>query len=566
MRSEIGYRESRCSAQHLFAIICFISDGSGDGTQTSIHPPLTHAKHLTGASNPNCDSLTLVGPHHSPSTLAAAMLYRTAHPVLLLLALSLLPLAASDNPLMVSLTVHFEILTPPAIDYGTATPSYSFHPPLLEWSLTAVDGFNSSDAIITGVVVDFGTGCGAPPSLPFAGNLPPNLVVTALISADPLANNASCTVPTRIRNALASNLQVTSVLLSSASEPVYLNSSAVPQLPSHSRFIPIFSIDDNYAAFLSSSARKAANSSAFTFANGMAISARSSVVVVVHTIPLQSQNFDTDNGVLGQWWFRPVVALAFFLVAALAVTSYHRENLRLRDRERTLVAQNASRLFRDPAPRRCRRRNVLTEEELTQYPITTYAEIKTDPDSPEDGPAGAFNPLAAPAAEHDSLPADTIRTDGSLSSVPADTIPTDVPLPSASADPAPPDEIDPDSIPACAICLEPFESPDRVRSLPCSHFFHVPCIDRWLTEKTAACPLCRISLKKPGAVKDLAEDEDEEAEDAEEGGEESAAQEPVDDGRPSVDHIELRIVHPGEDTDERGLQVVGPEPRGLDAA
>jgi Ring finger domain len=50
----------------------------------------------------------------------------------------------------------------------------------------------------------------------------------------------------------------------------------------------------------------------------------------------------------------------------------------------------------------------------------------------------------------------------------------------------------------CVICLERFVQGDRMRVLPCSHSFHVGCIDRWLSGShsfhecyTAGCPTCK---------------------------------------------------------------------------
>lgn len=50
----------------------------------------------------------------------------------------------------------------------------------------------------------------------------------------------------------------------------------------------------------------------------------------------------------------------------------------------------------------------------------------------------------------------------------------------------------------CVICLEEFEEGDRLRVLPCSHCFHVGCIDRWLSGShsfdecfTSGCPTCK---------------------------------------------------------------------------
>ncbi|XP_023632841.1 RING-H2 finger protein ATL34 [Capsella rubella] len=51
----------------------------------------------------------------------------------------------------------------------------------------------------------------------------------------------------------------------------------------------------------------------------------------------------------------------------------------------------------------------------------------------------------------------------------------------------------------CAICLNEFEDDETLRLMPpCSHAFHVVCIDVWLTSRST-CPVCRASLPpKPG--------------------------------------------------------------------
>jgi RING-like zinc finger len=50
----------------------------------------------------------------------------------------------------------------------------------------------------------------------------------------------------------------------------------------------------------------------------------------------------------------------------------------------------------------------------------------------------------------------------------------------------------------CVICFEQFNNGDRLRVLPCSHSFHVGCIDKWLCGShsfqdcyTAGCPTCK---------------------------------------------------------------------------
>jgi Ring finger domain len=51
----------------------------------------------------------------------------------------------------------------------------------------------------------------------------------------------------------------------------------------------------------------------------------------------------------------------------------------------------------------------------------------------------------------------------------------------------------------CVICLEPFIPGDRLRVLPCTHSFHIGCIDKWLSGShsfydcyTAGCPTCKV--------------------------------------------------------------------------
>lgn len=46
----------------------------------------------------------------------------------------------------------------------------------------------------------------------------------------------------------------------------------------------------------------------------------------------------------------------------------------------------------------------------------------------------------------------------------------------------------------CHICLEDFVDGDLVRDLNCSHSFHAHCVDVWLMEKSASCPLCRADV------------------------------------------------------------------------
>ncbi|GAA0146071.1 hypothetical protein LIER_06109 [Lithospermum erythrorhizon] len=46
---------------------------------------------------------------------------------------------------------------------------------------------------------------------------------------------------------------------------------------------------------------------------------------------------------------------------------------------------------------------------------------------------------------------------------------------------------------ACCICLTKYVDDDDLRELPCSHFFHTECVDKWL-KINASCPLCKYEI------------------------------------------------------------------------
>mmetsp|Transcript_46884 Transcript_46884/g.114353 ORF Transcript_46884/g.114353 Transcript_46884/m.114353 type:complete len:658 (+) Transcript_46884:150-2123(+) len=71
----------------------------------------------------------------------------------------------------------------------------------------------------------------------------------------------------------------------------------------------------------------------------------------------------------------------------------------------------------------------------------------------------------------------------------------------------------PQDLDACTICLEEYTAGEKLRCLPCNHCFHARCICRWLVERSATCPLCKIDLYEE-------EEEEDEDEDEEEGGQE----------------------------------------------
>ncbi|GJV05270.1 multidrug resistance-associated protein 5 [Tanacetum coccineum] len=45
----------------------------------------------------------------------------------------------------------------------------------------------------------------------------------------------------------------------------------------------------------------------------------------------------------------------------------------------------------------------------------------------------------------------------------------------------------------CCICLPKYADNDLLRELPCTHFFHMECVDKWL-KINASCPLCKFEI------------------------------------------------------------------------
>ncbi|KAK6945016.1 Zinc finger, RING-type [Dillenia turbinata] len=54
----------------------------------------------------------------------------------------------------------------------------------------------------------------------------------------------------------------------------------------------------------------------------------------------------------------------------------------------------------------------------------------------------------------------------------------------------------------CCICLTRYEDNDELRELPCSHFFHTACVDKWL-KINASCPLCKYEVGQKNAYKSI---------------------------------------------------------------
>ena len=49
----------------------------------------------------------------------------------------------------------------------------------------------------------------------------------------------------------------------------------------------------------------------------------------------------------------------------------------------------------------------------------------------------------------------------------------------------------------CNICLDDFQDKDNIMILKkCSHYYHVNCIEKWLTENSNKCPVCKKTVSK----------------------------------------------------------------------
>ncbi len=46
---------------------------------------------------------------------------------------------------------------------------------------------------------------------------------------------------------------------------------------------------------------------------------------------------------------------------------------------------------------------------------------------------------------------------------------------------------------SCSICFDNFENDEQVKILPCKHYFHISCINKWL-DKNTSCPMCRQDI------------------------------------------------------------------------
>ncbi|KAK9276630.1 hypothetical protein L1049_006166 [Liquidambar formosana] len=58
----------------------------------------------------------------------------------------------------------------------------------------------------------------------------------------------------------------------------------------------------------------------------------------------------------------------------------------------------------------------------------------------------------------------------------------------------------------CGVCLCQIEEGEEIGKLRCDHLFHRVCLDRWLGNRHATCPLCRDCLAPRRMVGELGEE------------------------------------------------------------
>lgn len=52
----------------------------------------------------------------------------------------------------------------------------------------------------------------------------------------------------------------------------------------------------------------------------------------------------------------------------------------------------------------------------------------------------------------------------------------------------------------CNICIETFSEGDNLVTLPCQHYFHKECAEKWLTTEKVTCPVCRTDTRADSNV------------------------------------------------------------------
>ena len=48
----------------------------------------------------------------------------------------------------------------------------------------------------------------------------------------------------------------------------------------------------------------------------------------------------------------------------------------------------------------------------------------------------------------------------------------------------------------CMVCIMEYDAGDSVRTMPCLHYFHTECIDKWLLQRATTCPICKFDIRK----------------------------------------------------------------------
>jgi len=49
---------------------------------------------------------------------------------------------------------------------------------------------------------------------------------------------------------------------------------------------------------------------------------------------------------------------------------------------------------------------------------------------------------------------------------------------------------------SCVVCLTDMAKGEKIKILPCTHIFHIKCIDKWL-KVNKLCPICKRNIEEP---------------------------------------------------------------------
>ena len=149
------------------------------------------------------------------------------------------------------------------------------------------------------------------------------------------------------------------------------------------------------------------------------------------------------------------------------------------------------------------------ERDSIDEPANSRGSPATSDEKPDDSPQGNRNSTSGPTTtdgnnerdgtinENTLTQTQTVQTLASGMAKGQDGNASDDEDDDEQIDAALPPELMGTSGDTCAICIDTLEDDDDVRGLTCGHTFHAVCVDPWLTNRRACCPLCKADYYTP---------------------------------------------------------------------